>query len=335
MRRTFTHSFLLIVVLLAGAELAMRTFYARGLSGRFDYGYHPTAGFQENADGSVNLVRAGGRKFLPQQYRQRKPDGTFRIMVVGDSVPRGPSLRDAYAAKVAELLRQRGISAEGWNLCLPGYGAQRCHIVLQKALNYSPDFVIRHLNNSNEYEDERERRRSQDRRDWHPNNTLMMSVLVRRLHEIKTENIFWPLLPEKIRAQQGVNDAAAETAASMDEERIRVWKERVRDFLAQDIAACREAGVPMLLVTQVRVRGSGKESTMDDSGLDALAESFAAPDVAVLSMKQALSALDFVPLFMDTAHLLPKGHEVLAGAIVEKMDRTGALRQTGAAVRKP
>jgi hypothetical protein len=319
MRRTFTKSFLLVVALLVVGEFAMRTFYSRGLSGRFDYGYHPTAGFQENADGSLDLIRAGGRKFLPQHYPQRKPDGVFRIMVVGDSVPRGPSLSDAYAANVADILRQRGISAEGWNLCLPGYGAQRCHIVLQKALDYRPDLVIRHVNNSNEYEDEREWRRSQDVKAWKPGNTLMHSALIRRLHEMKTEGVFWTLLPEKIRAQQGVNDAAAETAASMDEERIRVWQERVKSFLAEDIAACRKAGVPMLLITQVRMRGSGKEATLDDNGLDELARSFAAPDVAMLSMKDSLSGMDFAPLFMDTAHLRPEGHQVLARAIAEQI----------------
>jgi len=317
MRRTFTKSFLLVIALLVLGELAMRTFYARGLSGRFDYGYHPTAGFQENADGSLDLVRAGGRKFLPQHFPQRKPEGVFRIMVVGDSVPRGPSLADAYPARLAELLRQRGISAEGWNLCLPGYGAQRCHIVLQKALDFRPDLVIRHVNNSNEYEDEREWRRSQDIKGWKPGNTLMHSALIRRLHEMKTEGVFWALLPEKIRAQQGVNDAAAETAASMDEERIRAWKERVKKFLADDVAACRKAGVAMLLITQVRMRGSGKEATLDDNGLDELARSFASPDVAVLSMKDSLSTLEFAPLFMDTAHLRPEGHQVLARAIAE------------------
>ena len=319
MRRTFTKSFLLVVAVLVLGELAMRTFYSRGLSGRFDYGYHPTAGFQENADGSLDLIRAGGRKFLPQHFPQKKLPGVFRIMVVGDSVPRGPSLADAYPAKLADILRQRGISAEGWNLCLPGYGAQRCHIVLQKALDYRPDFVVRHVNNSNEYEDEREWRRSQDNKGWKPGNTLMQSALIRRLHEIKTEGVFWALLPEKIRAQQGVNDAAAETAALMDEERIRAWKKRVRDFLADDIAACRKAGVPMLLVTQVRMRGSGKDATLDDNGLDELARSFASPDIAILSMKDSLSPMDFAPLFMDTAHLRPDGHQVLARAIAEKI----------------
>ena len=319
MRRAFTKSFLLVLAILVIVEIAMRAFWSRGLSGRFDYGYHPTAGFVEKSGGALDLVRAGGRRFHPQRFAQQKPAGTFRIMVVGDSVPRGPSLAEAYPTRVAEFVSARGIPAEGWNLCLPGYGAHRCHVVLTHALKYQPDFVIRHVNNSNEYEDEREWRRSQDFQGWHPKNLLMKSLLVRRLHEMKTEGVFWSLLPEKIRAQQGVNDAGAKIIAMTDETQIRAWQERVRRFLKEDLDLCRKAGVPVLLVTQVRMRGTGKSATLDDSGLDDLARSFAGPGVDVLTMKEVLSATDFAPLFMDTAHLNGRGHEILARAIAEKI----------------
>lgn len=319
MRRTFTKPFLLVVAVLLTVEFAMRVFWSRGLSGRFDYGYHPTAGFQENADGSLDLIRAGGRKFLPQHYPQRRPDGVFRIMVVGDSVPRGPSLADTYSTRLADLLRTRGFAAEAWNLCLPGYGAHRCHVVLAQALKYQPSLIIRHVNNSNEYEDEREWRRSQDFQGWHPKNLLMKSLLVRRLHEMKTEGVFWTLLPEKIRAQQGVNDAAAKIIAMADEKHIHAWQERVGNYLKEDLALCSKAGVPVLLVTQVRVRGSGPQATLDDSGLDTLARSFTSPDVSVFSMKDSLSGTDFAPLFMDTAHLLPEGHQILSRTIAGKI----------------
>ncbi len=319
MRRTFTRSFLLVIAVLVVAEVAVRVFWSRGLAGRFDYGYHPTAGFVEKSDGSIDLVRAGGRRFFPQHYAQQRPAGTFRIMVVGDSVPRGPSVAETYSTRVAELLRARGIPAEGWNLCLPGYGAHRCHVVLTQALKYQPSLIIRHVNNSNEYEDEREWQRSQDFQGWHPKNLLMKSLLVRRLHEAKTEGVFWSLLPEKIRAQQGVNDAGAKIIAMTDEKQIRAWQDRVRNFLAGDIAACRKAGVPMLLVTQVRLRGGGSQAKLDDSGLDELARSFAAPGVDILTMKDALPSTDYAPLFMDTAHLKASGHDVLARSIDVKI----------------
>ena len=62
MRRTFTRSFLLVITVLVIAEIAVRVFWSCGLAGRFDYGYHPTAGFVEKSDGSLDLVRAGDRK---------------------------------------------------------------------------------------------------------------------------------------------------------------------------------------------------------------------------------------------------------------------------------
>ncbi len=318
MRRTFTKSFLLVLAVLIVAEIAVRVFWSRGLTGRFEYGYHPSAGFAEKSDGSLELVRAGGRKFFPQHYAQQRPPGAFRIMVVGDSVPRGPSLAETYSTRLAEQLRAQGLAAEGWNLCLPGYGAHRCHVVLAQALKYQPSLIIRHVNNSNEYEDEREWRRAQDFQGWHPKNLLMKSMLVRRLHEMKTEDVFWKLLPEKIRAQQGVNDADAKIIAMTDEKEIRAWQERVRNFLKDDLDLCRKAGVPVLLVTQVRMRGTGKSATLDDSGLDDLARSFAAPGVEILTMKDVLAGMDFAPLFMDTAHLNGRGHELLARAIAGK-----------------
>ena len=75
----------------------------------------------------------------------------------------------------------------------------------------------------------------------------------------------------------------------------------------------------MLLVTQVRLRGSEAQATLDDSGLDDLARSFAAPGVDILTMKDALPRTDFAPLFMDTAHLKAPGHEILARAIAAKI----------------
>ena len=319
MHRTFTKSFLLVVAVLVVAEIAVRVFWSRGLAGRFDYGYHPTAGFVEKSDGSLDLVRAGGRRFFPQHFAQQKPAGTFRIMVIGGSVPHGPSVSETYSSRLADLLRARGIAAEGWNLCLPGYGAHRCHAVLAQALKYQPNLIIRHVNNSNEDEDEREWQRSQDFQGWHPRNLLMKSLLVRRLHEVKTESVFWSLLPEKIRAQQGMNDAGAKIIAMTDENQIRAWQDRVRNFLKDDLDLCCKAGVPVLLITQVRLSGSGPQATLDDSGLDELARSFAAPGVEFLPMKDSLPRTDFAPLFMDTAHLKAEGHDVLAHAIAGKI----------------
>ncbi len=51
MRRAFSKAFLAAVAVLLIAEIAVRLLWSRGLSGSFDYGYHPTAGFVEKGDG--------------------------------------------------------------------------------------------------------------------------------------------------------------------------------------------------------------------------------------------------------------------------------------------
>ncbi len=321
MRRLVTKSFLLVLALFCGAELVVRVFFARGMTGRFDYGYHPTAGFQENADGSLDLVRAGGRRFFPQRFEQKRPEGVFRFMVVGDSVPRGRGTESAYSGKLGEILKLKGVKAEAWNLGVAGDGTSRGHIVLQQALHYQPSLVILHLNNSNEYEDEREWRRAREFAGWHPRNWPMKSLALRRLNEMKTERVFWEWLPEKIRSRVGVNDADAELAAAVDERKIRDWQERERENLAKDIAACRRTGVRMLVVTQARSeKDAAGRPVLDDHGLDELARAMAGADVAVLSMKDVFSVTDFAALYADGAHLLEKGHEILAQAIARKLD---------------
>jgi hypothetical protein len=47
------------------AEVIARVFFAQDISGRFEYGYNPQAGFNERADGTVELFRAGGAALPP------------------------------------------------------------------------------------------------------------------------------------------------------------------------------------------------------------------------------------------------------------------------------
>jgi hypothetical protein len=47
---------------------------------------------------------------------------------------------------------------------------------MRKILQYDPSLIILHLNDSNEYEDERECR-SRDFKGWHPRHWLMKSFI--------------------------------------------------------------------------------------------------------------------------------------------------------------
>jgi len=168
--RICSKAFLLFLGVLLAAELIARVFFAQTLSGRFDYGYAPRAGFVEHADGRVDLVRAGGRRFFPQSFTMHRPADTFRIMVIGDSVPRGKNVASSYAGQLGTLLNDSGIRTESLNLCVPGFGARRKQLVLEQALKYEPSLIILHVNGSNEFEDEREWKRHEEFQSNHPRN---------------------------------------------------------------------------------------------------------------------------------------------------------------------
>jgi len=248
MKRFLTPAALVVICLLGLTELGARLFFAQDISGRFDYGYHPQAGFAEHADGTVELFRAGGRRFYPQTFRRQRPPGEFRILTIGDSVPRGPSLKGAYPWLLGEELRQHGIAAESLNLAVPGYGARRCQIVLRQALNYDPSLVILHFDDYNKWEDEREWRRSQEFQGWHPRHWLMKIFIFRRLYEAKLEKIFWPLVPEEIRLRYALNDADAQVAAGADPREVAARLKLAYDTAVENVAMVRARHIPVILV---------------------------------------------------------------------------------------
>jgi hypothetical protein len=316
MKRKLTAAFLLTLVLLVGAEVVVRVFFARNMAGRFDYGYHPDAGFVEDGKGNLKLVRAGGRRFFPQTMKIQPESGTFRIFVVGDSVPRGPDLNKAYANQLQELLTKQGVKVESYNLCVAGYGAQRKDIVLTKALQYHPSLVILHVNDSNEYEDEREYKRSKEFEGWHPRNWFMKSLVIRRIHEMKTEKAYWYLLPPEVRQQNNVSDADLETAAAMNPATLKRWHEQVGQWTARCVQTAKKQNIPILLVTQATTDVSAStKQPLEDRGLDAMAEALKDTGVYHVSMKEVLQNEDYPPLFSDGAHMRPDGHKVMAEAL--------------------
>ncbi|MDX1950573.1 MAG: hypothetical protein SFY81_00220 [Verrucomicrobiota bacterium] len=323
--KLLSKAFLVCVAVLIAAEVGARFGFTRSFEGRFEYGYHPTAGFRER-NGMIELFRAGGRKFHQQQYPIVKPKELFRVMVVGDSVPRGPSLDSAYPAQLAAELKKRGFQAEGWNLCLPGYGARRKQIVADAAVKYQPDLLILHVGNSNEYEDEREWNRSRDFQGWHPRNWLMKSRIVRRLYEAKTEKLFWRWLPQEIRQKGAINDADAELQAGLNAVKIAEWEERVAESTRKVVQLCREKEIPILLLQQGyrKVASNGKAS-IETPNMEPWISRLKGSGVIVMSMQEILEKENLETIFSDSSHLQAEGHAFVARAIAERITEEGLL----------
>jgi hypothetical protein len=326
MKRWLTPSFLTLLALLAGSEIVVRVFFQRSMSGRFEYGYSPTAGFVENADGTVSLARVGGRHFWPQTFSMPRPPGTFRVMTVGNSVPRGPGLAAAYPAQIGKKLQALGIKAESFNLAIGGNGSARNEIILRKALDYQPGLVILHVDNGDEFEDEREYSRAQAFKSWHPKNWLMKCLFIRRLYEFKTEEVFWKWLPAEVRVVGDVNDSSNKALAGENPATRRAWDERVRKHTAESVALARARGVPILLLTGAREHDGGRGGFyLDDRGMDKLVQPMLGDGVYFLSMKEILQNTNFIPLYSDGTHLRSDGHSLIADAVVEKLQREGVV----------
>jgi hypothetical protein len=241
-------------------------------------------------------------------------------MVIGDSVPRGSSLAASYAGQIGEKLRAMGIKAESFNLAVGGNGSLRSEIILRKALDYQPSLVILHVDNGNEFEDEREYNRAQAFKSWHPKNWLMKSLFIRRIYEFKTEEIFWKWVPTEVRTLAAVNDNGSKVLAGQDPVTRREWDERVRKYTAESVALARARGAKVLLLTEAREHDDGRGGFyLDDRGLDDLVQPMLGDGVYFLSMKQILQNTNFAPLFSDGTHLHPPGHAVIADAVVEKL----------------
>ena len=314
-----SRSFLVTLGLLLGIELAVRTLFKENMAGRFEYGFHPTAGFVEE-DGRLHLKRTGGRRFRPQTLDLLPSKERKRIFVIGDSVTRGSSVETSYTGRLVEKLARKGIAVESCNLGVGGHGARRKHLTLLQSLNYRPDLVILHINNSNEFEDEREYMRSQEFKTWHPKNWPMKSLAVRRLYEMKTEKVFWEWIPHSIRIQHAENDADAEISAKSAEGALARWNRRVEEVTGGSIRTCAAQGTPVLLLTQSYNReGSNGQRTLEDDGLDAIAKRLSGDGVFHLSMKAVFQDMDFHSLFVDSSHLLTEGHEKLAMALADKI----------------
>jgi lysophospholipase L1-like esterase len=90
--------------------------------------------FRTNADG-----------LIPGDATRAKPAGTSRIMVFGDSmvVGRWVPQEQIYTARLAELLRERGIAADVVNAGVQGYSTDQALLLMQRwAPVYRPDWVI-------------------------------------------------------------------------------------------------------------------------------------------------------------------------------------------------
>lgn len=119
----------------AAPEVGVVEFRTFRLSENPKLGYEPVSGPETNALG-----------YRDRDHAVEKPPGTYRIVVLGDSIAAGLFITDyenTFPALLESGLRQRDIDAEVINLSVNGYNTQQeVETLKDRGLQFSPDLVV-------------------------------------------------------------------------------------------------------------------------------------------------------------------------------------------------
>ena len=306
---------LLTVIALVALEVVAFYGYRQNPLERMQFGYAKDAGFKEE-NGVLVIRRSSSRAFWDQRYPLAKPPGTARIVLVGDSILRGGSYEDSAAGRLRRDLERCGVPAEVWNLSSPGYGSQRKHLMVQKALEYRPDLVVYQANVTTEYEDTREFERKERHASWHPSFWPEKLPLIGRISLSKNEQVFWKWLDREVRA--GLDPAGADLEQALrSKSDIEYWMPLMLPHFEKTTRLLADAKVPLLVLARASLVDDSADMT--DFGLEAEIGSRARRDgFAWLSTRKIFSQGDARKYFFDGTHWTHAGHELVGAALLQQ-----------------
>lgn len=103
-----------------------------------------------------DVIQINAHGFRDYEYTKDKPEGVYRICVVGDSITFGwwERLEETYPKVLETLLNahaEDGIVFEVWNMGIGGYNAeQEMELIRTRVLDFDPDMIIiGYCNNDN------------------------------------------------------------------------------------------------------------------------------------------------------------------------------------------
>jgi len=142
-----------VVLLLGGMEIALRLWGEDVTPPRDDHmvmrSDNPRLIYEYRPDHTVTLggveVRTNSAGFRDDEFVIPKPDGVFRIVILGDSLTFGyrVPVDDALPQQLERRLAGRDPAVEVFNLGVAGYNsAQEVELLKAKALHYRPDLLI-------------------------------------------------------------------------------------------------------------------------------------------------------------------------------------------------
>ena len=327
-------SLIWLVVLALTVEVIAVLIWGDQFATQFSEGYHPDAAFERSGN-MIRVMEHTARNMWPQEIETPKPPDRIRVIVVGDSVARGGSLKDSYAWKLAELYNRKvktGPRLESFNLSASGYGVRRKNVLLEKALQLEPDLIIAELGGTNEMEDERHWDRAQRFNSWGAPFLWPLKLKhIRFLVNRRTEELVWRYIPLEIRKKIIPDDIEAEVLKDPADEREKRWRDRLSRGISKMVDQARQAKVPLVLM----VRAVYDYRVTEDSGslhppdladgmtkfLESEAEKhrdevMAVAPYGLIFRRAGLTPSRYKELFIDSRHFTPKGHDLTSEYLV-------------------
>ena len=306
------------LAVLAVLEVGARLGFDESPAERNAFGYSRDAAVTTTKS-FVSISNAASRRFWTQRYPTVAQPGTKRIVLIGDSADRGPSLERSVSEAVRRVLGERyGIDAEVWNLSSPGYGSRRKAIVVEKALEFHPDLVIYAAGVSTEYEDSREWDRYVEYHSAHPRRWIDQLPFLGRLKLSKVERLYWEWLPEDVRATSLEDPLEARIAAIASKTDTQYWMPRMLSNLDRTVDEVLQSGSRMLILVHAHL--DTPSGQVVDAGLDeAIQTRYASrAGILVVSIRELLSShANVAMLWSDSSHWTDPGKEVIARGLAD------------------
>lgn len=187
-----------------------------------------------------------------REYTLKKPKGTFRVAVVGDSItfPDGVSIEDAYHSLLEEELNRnsRSIRYEFLNFGVPNYGPREYLAVMEeKALRYDPDLILIGFTARNDYKVTRKTRRGYIARKGM--RSVFLASLAGNIHRWVHRNTPDEITREEKLRYQWMNTLPNPHKVVPSDEDFAQYEDALSEVLGAIGSFGREHSIPIIVAT--------------------------------------------------------------------------------------
>lgn len=260
-------------------------------------------------------INSQGRR--DREVSLKKPAGTYRIAILGDSVAFGERVeaKDDFATQVEWTLNARSSYPryEVLNFSVPGYGTwQELSMLQEKALAYEPDLVILAFVMNDIFDNNQAGRQGY----------LGLTQIQGAARFLREHSAFYRWMREQVLAVE-TQVTLRDPCAGAD---VNFCWETTQHLLDQVVETTRTHNIQfVLLVFPVWSQTLAPDPTLEARYQQALAAYARNRGVPAIDLLRAFAENRDQGLFIDDYHLSEAGHSIVMIELIEQLDAQGIL----------